>query len=86
LNILSRGEKARVSQRLETRIDEQEKRFKEIESEMADPATYSKSERVVELQKQHASLKRELPSLYEDWEQKRLQLEALLKSIAEKNQ
>lgn len=80
-------DRARLNQeieRLESRIDEQEMRLKEIESEMADPATYSKSERVVELQKHHASIKRELPSLYEEWEQKRLQLEALLKSIAEK--
>jgi len=80
-------DRARLNQeieRLETRIDEQEKRLKEIEAEMADPQTYSKSERVVELQKQHTSLKRELPSLYEEWEQKRLQLEELIKSIAEK--
>jgi len=71
-------------EQLETRIDEQEKRLKETEAEMADPQTYSKSERVVELQKQHASIKRELPKLYADWEQKRLQLEDLLRSIAEK--
>ena len=80
-------DRARLNQeieRLESCIDEKEKRLKEIESEMAEPATYSKSERVVELQKQHASIKRELPSLYEEWEQKRLQLETLLKSIAEK--
>jgi ATP-binding cassette subfamily F protein 3 len=71
-------------ERLETQIDELEQRLNDIEAEMADPQTYSKSERVVELQKQHASIKRDLPSLYDEWEQKRLQLEDLLKSIAEK--
>jgi len=74
--------------RLQKRIEVIEKRLDEItgqktalEKEMADPQTYSNPARSAELSKNYKSLENEEKELENEWEEKQLELDALLESI-----
>ncbi len=74
--------------RLQKRIDSIEKRLDEInaqreqlEKEMADPQTYNNPERSAALNKNYKSLEKEEQELEGEWEEKQLELDALLESI-----
>ncbi len=66
---------------LEQQIEQGESRKEEVEFEMALPKTYENGERVVALQKEYSSLKKELEECYHHWEAQQLQLEELIKQI-----
>ena len=66
---------------LEKAIDSLEKRKKEIEERLILPETYKDTADSVSLQKEYASVKKELSGFYEDWEIARLELEELLSRL-----
>ncbi|MBN1273480.1 MAG: ABC-F family ATP-binding cassette domain-containing protein [Candidatus Aminicenantes bacterium] len=78
------GERKRLSREAEhweNEIDRLESEIRDIESNLASPGTYKNSNKVVDLQKNHARLKKNLEEAYKEWERSRLDLEELLESI-----
>ncbi|PID56749.1 ABC transporter [candidate division KSB3 bacterium] len=69
---------------LESTIEDMEAQKEALEFAMAAPETYKESERVVKLQKEHASVKKELEDFYRQWEEAQLEMEALMETLAER--
>jgi ATP-binding cassette, subfamily F, member 3 len=67
---------------LEKRIGEAESGKKELESRMADPETYGGGSLIGQLQKDHASVERELRDLYDAWEAAQRELEDAIRRAA----
>ena len=66
----------------ESLIEKLESRKQELETRMADPATYQQNNQVRELQYQHAEIERDLQACYKEWEG----LQETLDQLANKNQ
>jgi len=66
---------------LELKINTLEAKKIEMEQSLAKPETYKDSASSVALQKEYASIKKELKKLYENWESARLELEDLLDQL-----
>lgn len=67
--------------RIEEEIDGMETRMKEIEKELAQPATYQDGKQVSEYQREYKRLKKNLEESYDRWEKDKLELEELLNSL-----
>ena len=67
---------------LEGKIEKMEERKDALEFDMAKPETYEDSEKVVTLQKEHATLKKELEDYYRKWEEAQLEMEELMEQLA----
>ncbi len=66
----------------ESLIEKLESRKQELETRMADPATYQQNNQVRELQYQHAEIERDLQACYKEWEG----LQETLDQLVNKNQ
>lgn len=66
---------------IEKTIENLESRGKEIEHELAQPETYKKSQKIIEMQKEYAQLKKDLENLYTAWEESKQTLEDLLAKL-----
>jgi ATP-binding cassette subfamily F protein 3 len=67
---------------LEEKIDRFEKRKVELETQMAQPATYEHGQLAVQLQKEYAHINKELETCTQRWEQVSHRLEEILQSLA----
>ena len=67
---------------LETDIERAEARKAAIELDLARPETYNNSSKVIVLQKEYATLKKELVDAYERWEAAQLELEGLIAQLS----
>jgi ATP-binding cassette subfamily F protein 3 len=63
---------------IENTIDTLERRKKEVEHELAQPETYKNAQKITDLQKEYARLKKDLENFYTKWEESKLALEELL--------
>ncbi|MEN8152743.1 MAG: ABC-F family ATP-binding cassette domain-containing protein [Acidobacteriota bacterium] len=88
LRAISRQEISRERNRLRVIIEKLEKQISfleekrnEIEVKMADSDTYENSGTITVLQKEYASVKRELDHIFPQWEEAQLKIELLLKNI-----
>ncbi|MCP4399610.1 MAG: ABC-F family ATP-binding cassette domain-containing protein [bacterium] len=66
---------------LEKKIEKMEERKEALEFEMARPETYENSVKIVDLQKEHATLKKELEDCYRQWEEAQLEMEDLMEKL-----
>ena len=62
----------------ESHIEMLESRKQELETQMADPATYEQDGLIKKLQQQHAEIERDLKDCYMDWEALQEELENLI--------
>ena len=67
---------------LEQQIEEREKKKEHLEFEMALPETYEDSDRVVILQKEYATLQKDLEHSYRRWEEAQLELDELVNQVS----
>ena len=67
---------------LEGKIGKMEEKKDALEFDMARPETYEDSEKVVTLQKEHATLKKDLEDCYRQWEEAQLEMEELMEKLA----
>lgn len=66
---------------IEQRVENLENRQKEIEDDLAKPATYQNGELAARLQKEYQNVKNELEELFEDWEKSQSEYEKLLEQL-----
>ncbi len=66
---------------IENRIDNLENKKKEIEDDLAKPATYQNGELAARLQKEYQVVKDELQDLFDVWEKKQIEFENLLERL-----
>ena len=62
----------------ESNIEKLEAQKQELETRMADPATYNQDGLIMELQKQHAETDRDLKACYKEWEALQEELEKII--------
>lgn len=63
---------------MEKRIEHDEARKQQIELDMSNPSTYANKEKIVLLQREYATLKKELEDAYRCWEEAQFELEGFL--------
>ena len=62
----------------EKQVEKGEARKQQIELDMSNPSTYADKEKIVLLQREYATLKKELEDAYRRWEEAQFELEKLL--------
>ncbi len=68
----------RIVSDMEKQVEKGETRKQQIELDMANPNTYQDKEKIVLLQKEYATLKKDLEDAYRHWEEAQFELEELL--------
>ncbi|MGD2294357.1 MAG: ABC-F family ATP-binding cassette domain-containing protein [Candidatus Aminicenantes bacterium] len=76
-----RNQLQRDIESLELRINELEVAKKEVENRLTLPESYRDTASLISLQKQYASVKKDLEASYEVWERSKLELENLLSQL-----